>query len=277
MGNTRTHGDVTPDANSPVWSRDVRAYTRLDSWTDPGERAVVALVADEVRGRPLLDVGVGAGRSSWFLRLISAEYTGIDYTPEMVDHARAARSDARFEVADARDLSGFAEGTFALVFFSHAGLDSLSHDGRRQALAEFARVLAPGGLLVYSTLNRRGSFFGCGPGPVGPVGRPPQPYHVLRFAARAALHPGSHVRGFANVRRMRGEFVDKGDWALHTMPTHDWSLLVHYVTAEEARREVVEAGLRPVRTITREGRDMTPADPTAWFHVVARKDPGERP
>ncbi len=267
-------GEMNPDVNRPIWSRDARSYHKLDSWTDPGEREVLQRIADEVRGKPILDVGVGAGRSSWFLELLSPDYVGIDYTPEMIELAREARPDVTFKLADARNLRGFEDGRFALVFFSHAGLDSLDHEDRRKALGEFHRVLQAGGLLVYSTLNRRGPFYKCGPGPVGADGRRPGPYSYARFIARAALHPVKHWRGFRNVRRSRGQYADHGDWAIDTMPTHEWGLLVHYVTTTEAQREVSAQNFGLAAMVSREGYELRPeADntSTAWFHVIARK------
>ncbi|XAS77952.1 class I SAM-dependent methyltransferase [Dermatophilaceae bacterium Sec6.4] len=262
------------DENSPVWARVVQDYAELSSWTDPGEMIVISDLADTVRGHRILDVGVGAGRSAWFLRLLSQDYLGIDYTPEMVQVARRMRPAVHFEVMDARHLVDIADGTCALVIFTHAGLDSLDHQGRAEALSEFRRVLAPDGVLVYSTLNRAGEFYRCGPGPVAPPGQRVGPYSTARFAARAALRPRSHVRGFVNVRRNQSRFADHGDWAVDTMPTHDWSLLVHYVTTGRATAEVEEAGLEVTRLVSREGEDLpmeSSDSSTAWFHVVARK------
>lgn len=262
------------DENSSVWAQVVEDYADLNTWTDPGEMVVVSDLADTIRGSFILDVGVGAGRSAWFLRLLSENYLGVDYTPAMVEVARRMRPGVHFEVMDARNLADVADGSCALVIFTHAGLDSLDHEGRAEALLEFRRVLAPDGVLVYSTLNRSGEFYQCGPGPVAPPGHRVGPYNAVRFAARAALRPGSHVRGFANVRRNRPLFTDHGDWAIDTMPTHDWSLLVHYVTTGRAIAEVAEAGLEVTRLVSREGEDLpieSSDSQTAWFHVVAHK------
>lgn len=267
-------GAVGRDINSPVWTRDTAVYAELDSWTDPGERLVVHSIADQVRGRPLLDVGVGAGRSAWLVGLLSEDYVAVDYTPEMVELAHRNLPNKRIQLADARSLVDFQDNHFALVFFSHAGLDSLDHEGRNQALREFFRVLQPGGFLVYSTLNRNGTFYKCGPGPVGKGGHRPGPYQTARFVARLAQRPIEHLHGFANVRRLRPRFEDHGSWAIDTMPTHEWDLVVHYVTSIEARREVVDNGFEFIRAVARQGEmiDIDHAETsTPWFHVVARK------
>lgn len=265
---------VDRDVNSRVWTQDTATYTGLDSWVDPGERYVVHAIADEIRGKPLLDVGVGAGRSAWLLGLLSADYVAIDYTPEMVELARRSRPNSQVHLADARNLVGFSDDHFALVFFSHAGLDSLDHDGRSQALGEFYRVLAPGGLLVYSTLNRNGDFYKCGPGPVGKAGQRPGPYQAARFVGRFGQRPIEHLHGFANVRRLRPRFEDHGAWAIDTMPTHSWGLLVHYVTTSAAKQEISAAGFDLDSIVSQDAVKLDPDEPNRsinWFYVVARK------
>ena len=57
----------------------VRVYEHLEGWTDPGERAALEHVADGARGAPILDIGVGAGRTIPLLRAMSPDYVGIDY------------------------------------------------------------------------------------------------------------------------------------------------------------------------------------------------------
>ena len=269
---TQDQEKESTDANSDVWSRDAPQYLSLDSWTDVGERTVLTAIADEVRGRPILDVGVGTGRSAWLLHLLTDDYLGIDYESRMITLARQQHPQLRLRCMDARDLHELADDTFAMVFFSHAGLDSLDHEGRAQALREFARVTAPGGLVVYSTLNRDGEFFHQGPGPVLLADRSPAT-SLARFAARATLHPRRHVAAFRNVREHRSVFVDASDWAVDTMPTHDWRLVVHYVTVRHAVAEAASAGLTVTQLVSREGATLSPeenATSTAWFHVVAR-------
>lgn len=61
------------------------------------EAAALASIANDARGRPILDVGVGAGRTVRALRAVSEDYLGIDYTQAMVESCRKKYPDARFE------------------------------------------------------------------------------------------------------------------------------------------------------------------------------------
>lgn len=80
---------------------------RAGGWADLGERVALKYVAVEARSRPILDIGVGAGRTTGLLRAISRDYIGIDDTPEMVDICRARHPEAQISLMDARNLGRF--------------------------------------------------------------------------------------------------------------------------------------------------------------------------
>jgi SAM-dependent methyltransferase len=106
-------------------------------------------------GARILDLGVGAGRTTPWLSARGSAYVGIDYAPAMVDAARRLHPDADLRVGDAADLSDLADGSFDAVVFSYNGIDYLDDDARGRALDEIARVLVPGGTYVFSTHNAR--------------------------------------------------------------------------------------------------------------------------
>lgn len=260
------------DANNATWTQSASVYRTHFNWNDAGERIAIRQVSGLARGARILDVGVGAGRTSWLVGLLTNDYIGIDYTPAMVDVARQNCPWADIRLGDATSLD-FDDDSFDLVFFSNAGIDSLGHQERSGALSEFARVLRPGGLLLYSTLNRSGPFFGAHPGPNHAPGKLPTPYRLGRFAARAALQPSAHLAGFRNVRRHAKLFEDHGDWAIDTIPTHAWSLVVHYITTAGARAEVAAHGFESTALLDQYGdpvEDNGPASGSAWFYVVTR-------
>ena len=68
----------------------------------------------------------------------------------MVSICKTRFPHARFELGDARDLSRWPGGHFALVVFSGNGLCMVGHADRLRVIAEVFRVLRPGGVLVGS-------------------------------------------------------------------------------------------------------------------------------
>src|SRR5260221_3829217 len=63
-------------------------YGNARDWTDPGEASAISWLAHRVRNQPILDVGVGGGRTVPILTSISGDYTAVDYTPELVELCR---------------------------------------------------------------------------------------------------------------------------------------------------------------------------------------------
>jgi SAM-dependent methyltransferase len=102
----------------------------------------------------LIDVGCGAGRLARPLAgYLTGRYLGIDLVPALVRHARriAGRADWRFEVVDHIGIPE-AEGQADMVCFFSV-LTHLTHEQSYWYLEEAARVLKPGGRIVFSFLE----------------------------------------------------------------------------------------------------------------------------
>lgn len=107
-----------------------------------------------LKGVRTLDLGCGGGVVSAPLARMGAELTAIDASEEAIGAARTyaeqAGLDIRFECAPAEALAARGE-RFQLV----AALEIIEHVADVKAFLEAASALvAPGGLLVLSTINR---------------------------------------------------------------------------------------------------------------------------
>ncbi|MEU7783759.1 GrpB family protein [Amycolatopsis sp. NPDC049159] len=116
-----------------------------NAWYD---RPAIVELAGDVSGRRVLDVGCAAGHLSALLAARGAEVLGVDASAGMVSVAqRKFGSVARFEVADVTEPLALESGSFDVITAS-----LVLHYVKDWApmLAEFRRVLRPGGVLVFS-------------------------------------------------------------------------------------------------------------------------------
>ena len=140
---------------------------RLIDWT--GERCVpwapdVQVVyehyhrylwaAELVRGRRVLDMGSGEGFGSAILAGTAEHVTAIDLDPATIEHSQLnyVAPKLAFEVGSALDLDRFESGSFGAV----VTFELIEHvSDHERVLAGIERVLAPDGLLLISTPDRR--------------------------------------------------------------------------------------------------------------------------
>jgi SAM-dependent methyltransferase len=259
--------------NRETWRNPstVRWYRKSEGWTDPGEQAALGHVAAAAKDQPILDLGVGGGRTVPLLRAISRDYTAIDYTPELAEACKARYPDARVLLGDARDLSRFAERSFQLVIFSFNGIDSVNADDRITILREVHRVLRPGGFFIFSAHNREG------PGPregfsFG-VYRTRNPLKLAARLVRRALHAPRSLR---NYRRYSKLGYEGAGYSIANATAHDHGILVHYTSLDYQLRQLELAGFRrgPPVFANVDGRPISLGEDTRdvwWFHFVACK------
>ncbi|MCA1656034.1 MAG: class I SAM-dependent methyltransferase [Pseudonocardiaceae bacterium] len=106
---------------------------------------MLGLFASVVRG-PALDVGCGTGLATAHLHDLGVAISGLDLSPGMVAVARSSFPALAFTVGSMLSLpvpSGALGGVLAWYSTIHVPDDLLP-----RALAEFQRVLAPGGHLL---------------------------------------------------------------------------------------------------------------------------------
>ena len=119
--------------------------------------SVVRSVIPSLEGTKILDVGCGAGGLAKTLAAEGAQVTGIDPNPKAVLDARNLVPAASFEQASAEALP-FEDGVFDAVLVVNA-LHHVPLGAMDRSLAEAARVIRPGGLLIVMEPLAEGSFF----------------------------------------------------------------------------------------------------------------------
>lgn len=117
------------------------------------EEVILSHLYDEIKDKALLDIGVGPGRTTPYLRAISQNYTGTDYSENMLAPCRAKYADANLVLCDARRMTLFKDGSFDAVFFCWNAIDDADPADRILILREIHRVLKKNGVFVFSAHN----------------------------------------------------------------------------------------------------------------------------
>jgi SAM-dependent methyltransferase len=127
--------------------------------TDRRDVARIMAVLELPSDARILDVPCGQGRHAHLLAEAGFDVTGLDYSTELLKRAKARGTGThlRYERGDMRSLPKKWSGRFDAVlnlftsfgFFTHPGDDA-------NVIREFARVLKPGGVLLWHGGSRDG-------------------------------------------------------------------------------------------------------------------------
>lgn len=130
-----------------IATRYDRANTVLSAGTHHRWRTQTVMSSDAKPGESVLDCATGTGDLAVaFRRAVgrSGRVIGTDFTPEMIDLARAKAPHIQFDVADVTQLP-FDDASFDISSISF-GIRNVGDP--RRAIAELARVIRSGGRLM---------------------------------------------------------------------------------------------------------------------------------
>src|SRR2546430_749170 len=191
-------------------------------YDEPGNQLIdleQPIVREILDGLPLgvaLDAAWGTGRHSAYLAALGHEVIGVDTSPEMLRWAREKVPGGEFHEADLHDLP-LPDDHVDLVVCALA----LMHvPDLEPALAEFVRVLRPGGNLVISdwrTLVKEIALPVVKDGPDGSPGYMPTKARLTSEYLAAALPLGLQVRG-CEEPRVPSPLVDREGESIHGAP-----------------------------------------------------------
>ena len=208
----------------------------------------------------MLDLGIGAGRTTEVFATVVGSYVGLDYSQRMIEAARRRVGDrdaALLDVADARDLSRWHGRGFDVVLFSFNGIDCVDEVDRVRILGEIRRVIAEDGIFAFSTHS-------LGALPLsGRVGRPSlrDPLRsMLRSLHRAARIAALNRALDLDAARVRG-------WARIRDGAHDFSVVLTYVDPVYQVAQLDAAGFYVSDVLDAAGRPLDRLDPGPGPHL----------
>ncbi|MFP3564349.1 class I SAM-dependent methyltransferase [Paraburkholderia sp. SIMBA_030] len=254
--------------NSPDATRE---FTTEKTFSDPGEQAAFDWLGPRCAGQPLLDIGIGAGRTIPLMTAISSDYTGVDYTLKLLEMAKARYPELDLRHMDARDMSALPSAHYGLVEFSWNGIDCVDYDDRVKILKEMYRVLRPGGYLLFSTHNRGGPGYGENLRQL----LPEFTFNPLKLGWRTLRSLRRFQLGTLNYLRNARLNHDYGSYALKTAAAHNFGIVIVYTTLAEQRRQLAEVGFQRDAVFgSCEGERIPDDGETSrawWFHFIAHK------
>ncbi|MFC3193140.1 class I SAM-dependent methyltransferase [Marinicella sediminis] len=127
-----------PDCEREIWYEHYHRYAMASHW---------------VEGKDVLDAACGEGYGSHLLAQQANSVTGVDIDPQAIAHAQKTYQQDHLTFITSDVLTLPLESDTYDVIVSFETLEHLSE--HQQLLAEFKRVLKPGGVLLISTPDKR--------------------------------------------------------------------------------------------------------------------------
>ena len=142
--------------NQEVYNNEstVRDYIDHDYFPEP-EKKILEIITGTHQLKKMLDIGVGAGRTTKYFAQHFNEYLGIDFSEKMIEACtkRFSGTSYLFKKGDATNLSFIEDKFYDFILFSFNGIDCVEIDKRLSALTEAYRVCKDGGWFAFSVHN----------------------------------------------------------------------------------------------------------------------------
>jgi ubiquinone/menaquinone biosynthesis C-methylase UbiE len=235
-----------------IWA----SFDRLQSC----EKAVFSNITDKIRDKKILDIGVGAGRTTPFLLDLSRNYTAIDYSPAMIRVFTKKFPDIEIRHCDARNMGDFIEGSFDFIFFSFNGIDYVVHNDRLLILKEIYRILKQNGYFLFSSHNRDIRSFNN---------------YSLKLRLSFPYLTPKKILSFClaklNHSKNKNMEIYTDEYAIINDPGHTYSLMTYFISVNQQIQQLKNIGFSSIKAFNKYGEEFFSDFESDWIHYLARK------
>jgi ubiquinone/menaquinone biosynthesis C-methylase UbiE len=247
--------------NRTVYGKDsvATAYEQAHGLHE-GEGVILEMIKPEIRGKKILDIGIGGGRTTRFLSALTTRYVAIDYSPAMVEAARRNFAISSIYCCDARDMRRFPDDAFDFILFSFNGLDYMPHADRLAALREVYRVLAPAGVFMFSSHNRSGD-----------AAKAPWNQKNRAWSRRFVISCLKALVTMPRHWRMRRHELHENEYAILNDSALGYTLMTYYIDVAPQLAQLASIGFAGARAFDAHGRPTADDRESLWVYYLARK------
>jgi SAM-dependent methyltransferase len=250
----------TTDRNAAIFMAPAVAKRYGNPAPFAAEAMILIRYKEAFAGKRVLDLGVGAGRTTRYLASFASDYLGIDLSPAMLALARARYPEVQFADMDLREIGKLQPASFDFIFGPWNILSAFSHEERIQIIRRVHNLLVPGGVFAFSAHNRDWKFAGG-----HPLSKPLRPRNIID-----ALHPMSW-KNYISRRNLRR---DEADHAILNDEAHRWQGVFYYISPDAQVAQLESCGFEFVEALAEDGRTLRRGDSTegnGTIHYVCRK------
>ena len=227
----------------------------------PPEIQILIRYADAFKGKIVLDIGVGTGRTSTYLAPHCKTYVGIDLSAAMLAEFTSPLPNTTLVQCDMRVYRRRNTHRYDFVLGSNSAFDALTHADRIAMFADVHAMTVPGAIFAFSTHNLNWTGAGAGPS--------------LRFArdpVRCFRNLQEYRVGLHNHLRMKPLQSRHGSHAILNDVSHRWLALLYYITPEAQTAQLRDAGFEVLEIYDRAGRQVGEGDrDNAVLNYVCRR------
>ena len=230
--------------NAHHWPSRRQAHRRTKRQLGVGELTLLIRYRRALSGA-VLELGARGDRLTALLAAQSQSLIGLGRSSPTVELCRSLHPTARFLERDMRDLDSFEDGQFEAIVAGHAEIDLLGDAQRRLLLDRLRRIVAPDGVLIFSSHN-----LGC-ESLVAPPGR-----HLGLNPLRALPRLARLPRGLSNRARLGRLQEREHGYAILNTPAEDYSLLHYHISRDGQERQLGEHGFLLLECVAPDGAEV---------------------